>query len=117
MLICEKVFLLLGDFDRIRWQKTLSDSRSAYVALKEHFLRNIEHPEEIEGDGKVEDDPLTDDLDVSPPPLFFISWFLVSWVWGLHKQVHLSKFLGTLFARASVWSCHCEVLRFYQLSI
>ena len=63
-----QVFLLLGDLDRARWEKTLSDSRSAYSALKEHFLRHINHSDEI--NSAV--DPLTDDEDVSSyyrPPL------------------------------------------------
>ena len=59
-----QVFLLLGDFDRARWEKTLSDSRSAYSALKEHFLRHINHSDEI--NSAV--DPLTDDENVSSHP-------------------------------------------------
>ena len=55
-----QVFLLLGDFDRARWQKLLADSRSAYTSLNEHFLRSINHPEAV--DSTV--DPLTDDDDV-----------------------------------------------------
>ncbi|KAI9795176.1 MAG: hypothetical protein M1816_000198 [Peltula sp. TS41687] len=50
------IFLLFGDFDPGAWQKTLSNSRSAYAALREHFLHNIEHPDEV---NTV--DPLADD--------------------------------------------------------
>ena len=55
-----QVFLLLGDFDRARWQKLLADSRSAYDSLKELFLRSINHPEAVDSTM----DPLTDDDDV-----------------------------------------------------
>ncbi|KAI9824133.1 MAG: hypothetical protein M1826_007447 [Phylliscum demangeonii] len=50
------IFLLFGDLDPSNWQKTLSDSRSAYSALREHFLHAIEHPELIQST-----DPLADD--------------------------------------------------------
>ena len=54
-----QVFLLFGDFEPSGWQKTLSNSRSAYTALRGHFLHNIEHPDEV---NTV--DPLADDQNV-----------------------------------------------------
>lgn len=54
--ICWKAFLLFGNLDKSTWPKTLSDSRSAYSALRDHFLRHIEHPDDI-----TAADPLTDD--------------------------------------------------------
>ncbi|KAI9846078.1 MAG: hypothetical protein M1837_004334 [Sclerophora amabilis] len=60
--VCWKAFLLFRNFEQPTWSRTLSDSRSAYTALKEHFLRHVEHPEEVESTV----DPLTDD-DASSP--------------------------------------------------
>ncbi|KAL8828906.1 MAG: hypothetical protein Q9191_002318 [Dirinaria sp. TL-2023a] len=54
--ICWKAFLLFGNLDKSTWPKTLSDSRSAYSALRDHFLRHIERPDDISAA-----DPLTDD--------------------------------------------------------
>lgn len=42
------------------WGKTLSDSRSAYASLREHFLKNIENPDDLSAD-----DPLTGTETVS----------------------------------------------------
>ena len=55
-----KAFLLFENLDRSTWTKTLSDSRSAYTSLREHFLRHIEHPDDLS-----ESDPLTADETVS----------------------------------------------------
>lgn len=55
-----QIFLLFGNFDPSQWQKTLSDSRSAYSALKQHFLRSSEQPNEAESVV----DPLDDDQNV-----------------------------------------------------
>ncbi|KAL9119368.1 MAG: hypothetical protein Q9187_004079 [Circinaria calcarea] len=53
-------FLLFENLDRSTWLKTLLDSRSAYAALRQHFLRDLEHPEDL-----PTVDPLTDD-ETSP---------------------------------------------------
>lgn len=55
-----KAFLLFENLDKSTWMKTLSDSRSAYTSLKEHFLKHIEHPDDLSGS-----DPLTEDENVS----------------------------------------------------
>lgn len=55
-----QAFLLFGNLDKSTWKKTLSDSRSAYTSLREHFLRDIEHPDDLSAT-----DPLTDDESVS----------------------------------------------------
>ncbi|PYH40949.1 GTPase-activating protein GYP6 [Aspergillus saccharolyticus JOP 1030-1] len=57
--ICWKAFLLFDDLDRAQWPRKLSDSRSAYVALKAHFLKYIEHPDDLESTV----DPLADDVE------------------------------------------------------
>ena len=54
--ICWKAFLLFEHLDTSTWTKILSDSRSAYGALRDHFLKDIEHP-----DGISANDPLTGD--------------------------------------------------------
>ncbi|KAI9809508.1 MAG: hypothetical protein M1827_006814 [Pycnora praestabilis] len=56
-----QAFLLFENLDQSTWSKTLSDSRSAYSSLREHFLRTIEHPDELES----AIDPLAED-DKSP---------------------------------------------------
>ena len=55
-----KAFLLFENLDKSTWMKTLSDSRSAYISLKGHFLKHIEHPDDLS-----ESDPLTEDTKVS----------------------------------------------------
>ncbi|TKA74040.1 hypothetical protein B0A49_02725 [Cryomyces minteri] len=45
---CWKAFLLFESTDRTKWPAILADSRAAYVSLRSHFLRAIEHPDEIE---------------------------------------------------------------------
>ncbi|KAL8667286.1 MAG: hypothetical protein Q9202_000859 [Teloschistes flavicans] len=54
--VCWKAFLLFENLDKSTWTKTLSDSRSAYGALRDHFLKDIEHPDDI-----LAVDPLTGD--------------------------------------------------------
>ncbi|KAI9806318.1 MAG: hypothetical protein M1825_006433 [Sarcosagium campestre] len=51
------IFLLFEERDNSQWKATLADSRSAYAALKHHFLRYIEHPDEV----GAAVDPLDDD--------------------------------------------------------
>ncbi|PWY73825.1 RabGAP/TBC [Aspergillus sclerotioniger CBS 115572] len=55
--ICWKAFLLFDDLDRAPWPQKIADSRSAYVALKAHFLKYIEHPDDLQSAV----DPLADD--------------------------------------------------------
>jgi len=43
--------------------KTLHDSRSAYTSLREHFLKNLENPDDLSAE-----DPLTDTETVSFAP-------------------------------------------------
>lgn len=56
-----KIFLLFESTDQSTWSRTLSDSRSAYGSLRSHFLKYIEHPEELSSSI----DPLNDDQAVS----------------------------------------------------
>ena len=56
----DKAFLLFENLDQSTWTKTLQDSRSACTSLREHFLRHIEHPDDLS-----EMDPLTEDRMVS----------------------------------------------------
>ncbi|KAH0551554.1 hypothetical protein GP486_007229, partial [Trichoglossum hirsutum] len=44
----EQSFLLFANFDTSTWPRTLEDSRTAYSSLREHLLRNLEHPEELD---------------------------------------------------------------------
>jgi TBC1 domain family protein 5 len=53
-------FLLFQSTDVTKWRAALSDSRSAYGSLREHFLRFIENPDEL---GSALD-PLDDDQHV-----------------------------------------------------
>ncbi|KAJ5386779.1 hypothetical protein N7509_009320 [Penicillium cosmopolitanum] len=55
--ICWKVFLLFEGLDREQWSKKLDESRDAYSALRAHFLKYIEHPDDLESSA----DPLADD--------------------------------------------------------
>ncbi|GLA38724.1 hypothetical protein AnigIFM63309_006032 [Aspergillus niger] len=59
--ICWKAFLLFDDLDRAQWSQKIADSRSVYVALKAHFLKYIEHPDDLQSTV----DPLADD-EASP---------------------------------------------------
>ncbi|PWY91076.1 TBC domain protein [Aspergillus heteromorphus CBS 117.55] len=55
--VCWKAFLLFDDLARAQWPQKITDSRSAYVALKAHFLKYIEHPDDLQSTV----DPLADD--------------------------------------------------------
>ncbi|KAF2676146.1 RabGAP/TBC [Lentithecium fluviatile CBS 122367] len=46
--ICWKIFLLLKTLDRSSWPARLHEYRTAYASLRSHYLRAIEHPDEIE---------------------------------------------------------------------
>lgn len=56
-----KVFLLFEDVEREQWAQKLDESRDAYTALRAHFLKYIEHPDDLESSV----DPLADDEQVS----------------------------------------------------
>ncbi|KAF2837738.1 ATP-dependent metallopeptidase Hfl [Patellaria atrata CBS 101060] len=58
---CWKIFLLFGDLNQSLWPSILADARSSYLSLRSHFLRAIEHPDEIES----AEDPLSEN-DESP---------------------------------------------------
>ncbi|EXJ63681.1 hypothetical protein A1O7_00016 [Cladophialophora yegresii CBS 114405] len=60
--VCWKAFLLYGPLSQGSWPKKLAESRSAYVSLRDHFLRYIEHPNDLHSSG----DPLADDDENSP---------------------------------------------------
>ncbi|KAF8864102.1 RabGAP/TBC [Acephala macrosclerotiorum] len=55
--VCWKAFLLFQSTEVTGWSRALTDSRSAYTSLREHFLRYIEKPDEL---GSALD-PLDDD--------------------------------------------------------
>ena len=61
-----QAFLLFKSLEKSAWAKTLSDSRSAYVSLKEHFLKDLENPDDLSAE-----DPLTDTETVSHTVLQF----------------------------------------------
>lgn len=58
--ICWKAFLHFDNLDRTRWPQKISESRSAYGALKAHFMKYIEHPDDLQSTV----DPLADDEEV-----------------------------------------------------
>lgn len=55
--ICWKAFLLFDNLDRTLWPQKISETRSAYAALKAHFMKYIEHPDDLQSAV----DPLADD--------------------------------------------------------
>ncbi|BCS29170.1 GTPase-activating protein GYP6 [Aspergillus puulaauensis] len=55
--ICWKAFLLFENLGHAQWPSKISDARSTYVALKEHFLKYVEHPDDLQSSV----DPLADD--------------------------------------------------------
>ena len=59
--VCWKAFLLYGPISQASWPKKLSEGRSAYSSLRDHFLRFIDNPNDIQ----TAADPLADD-DTSP---------------------------------------------------
>ncbi|CAG8898177.1 unnamed protein product [Penicillium egyptiacum] len=52
-----QAFLLFDGLDRTEWASKLDESRDAYRALRDHFLKYIEHPDDLESTV----DPLADD--------------------------------------------------------
>ncbi|KAJ9269473.1 hypothetical protein DTO212C5_4536 [Paecilomyces variotii] len=52
-----KAFLLYNDLDFSEWPSKIADSRSAYSALRDHFLKYIEHPDDLPSTA----DPLAED--------------------------------------------------------
>lgn len=55
-----QAFLLFEELDKNEWALKLDESRDAYRALREHFLRFIEHPDDLVSTV----DPLADDEQV-----------------------------------------------------
>jgi hypothetical protein len=55
-----QVFLLFDTVEREQWSQKLAESRDAYSALRAHFLKYIEHPDDLESTV----DPLADDEEV-----------------------------------------------------
>ncbi|OQE79782.1 hypothetical protein PENNAL_c0050G07329 [Penicillium nalgiovense] len=55
--VCWKAFLLFDGLDKAEWAPKLDESRDAYRALRDHFLKYIEHPDDLESTV----DPLADD--------------------------------------------------------
>ncbi|KAJ5846807.1 hypothetical protein N7534_010476 [Penicillium rubens] len=55
--VCWKAFLLFDGLDKSEWAPKLDESRDAYRALRDHFLKYIEHPDDLESTV----DPLADD--------------------------------------------------------
>jgi TBC1 domain family protein 5 len=55
-----QIFLLFQNLDHKSWPASLSNSRSAYDSLRTHYLRAIEHPDEV---GSAVD-PLSTDEEV-----------------------------------------------------
>ncbi|KAF1353911.1 rab-GTPase-TBC domain-containing protein [Delphinella strobiligena] len=45
--LCWKAFLLFEDSAHSEWLRRISDSRSAYVSVRTHLLKALEHPEEL----------------------------------------------------------------------
>ncbi|OAT08726.1 TBC domain-containing protein [Blastomyces gilchristii SLH14081] len=59
--VCWKAFLVHQNLDTASWPAEISNSRTAYQSLREHFLRYIEHPDDLPSTA----DPLAED-DESP---------------------------------------------------
>ncbi|TID24236.1 hypothetical protein E2P81_ATG02539 [Venturia nashicola] len=54
--VCWKIFLTFRNLDRASWPVSLTTSRSAYDSLRSHYLRAIDHPDEVSTDA----DPLSE---------------------------------------------------------
>lgn len=54
------MFLLFEGLEREEWSQKLGESREAYKALRDHFLKFVEHPDDVESTV----DPLADDEEV-----------------------------------------------------
>ena len=67
---CWKAFLLFDSVDTPTWPKTIASSRSAYNALRLHFLRHLDEPSELAADY----DPLSDTTEVSKVLHHLMSW-------------------------------------------
>jgi hypothetical protein len=61
-----KIYLLFQNWDYDTWISTLSSSREAYTSLKDHLLRYIRNPDELESSGN----PLDDENEVRRPRKF-----------------------------------------------
>jgi TBC1 domain family member 5 len=59
--VCWKSFLLYGPISQSTWPKKLAEGRSAYGSLRDHFLRFIDNPNDVNSLA----DPLADD-EASP---------------------------------------------------
>ncbi|KIW01154.1 uncharacterized protein PV09_07440 [Verruconis gallopava] len=57
--VCWKIFLLFRNLDQAQWLSSLTKSRSAYDALRTHYLRAIENPDEVD----TADDPLVENTE------------------------------------------------------
>ncbi|KAL5343335.1 rab-GTPase-TBC domain-containing protein [Aspergillus crustosus] len=57
VLIEGQAFLLFENLSRTQWPSEISEARSAYIALREYFLKYIEHPDDLQSSI----DPLADD--------------------------------------------------------
>jgi TBC1 domain family member 5 len=55
-----QALLLHDSLDQLSWLRQTSDSRSAYASLRGHFLRYIEHPDDLQ----CTIDPLAEDEEV-----------------------------------------------------
>lgn len=55
-----QAFLLFEGVDRKQWPQKLAGSRDAYCALRTHFLKYIQPPDDLESTV----DPLADDEEV-----------------------------------------------------
>lgn len=62
--VCWKSFLLNGPLSKASWTRKLKDSRSGYTALRDHFLKFIDNPNDLHSSA----DPLADDDTVSLEP-------------------------------------------------
>jgi TBC1 domain family protein 5 len=58
-----QAFLLFDDLPQSQWPKALADSRSAYTDLRQHFLKYIDFPDDLESTV----DPLNEDENVCFP--------------------------------------------------
>lgn len=59
--VCWKSFLLNGVLSKATWTRKLKDNRSGYTSLRDHFLKFIDNPNDLDSST----DPLADD-DTSP---------------------------------------------------
>ncbi|KAI1808417.1 RabGAP/TBC [Daldinia bambusicola] len=58
--ICWKIFLLGQSTNTADWSQAISETRSTYSSLRDHFLKYINHPEYLTTDSA---DPLADDAN------------------------------------------------------